>query len=187
MALKKQTVWLLTMLSLIIVLSVYYVTSGTTNLALQDNDQQTEETSDDIDVQVTQDGDLEGILEVTGDDSLADNFVEARLQVTDARAAQAERYIETSTSPDATPEEKVEARDKSMEILNLTPKEETLESLIIAKGFNNVLVISEDTKVQITVDSDELTPAQANDIILLAKEQLGQANTVSVAHNSGAN
>ncbi|MEK4565572.1 SpoIIIAH-like family protein [Alkalihalobacillus sp. FSL R5-0424] len=190
MALKKQTVWLLTMLSLIIVLSVYYVSSGNTNLALTDEEPKTEEnaaTDDEnqIEVQVTQDGDVEGILEVTGEDNVANYFTEARMQLEVSRAKQAEQYMEKSAAPDATAEEKVEARDKSMAILNLTQSEETLESLVKAKGYDHVLVVSEDSKVQIMVDADELTSAEANDIILLAKEQLGQANNVSVTHNTG--
>lgn len=190
MALKKQTVWLLTMLSLIIVLSVYYVSSGNTNLALTDDEPATEEnvTNDEdnqIEVQVTQDGEVEGILEVTGEDNVADYFTDARMQLEVSRAKQAEQYMEKSAAPDATAEEKVEARDKSMAIMTLTQSEETLESLVKAKGYDNVLVVSEDSKVQIMVDADELTSAEANDIILLAKEQLGQENNVSVSHNTG--
>ncbi|MBM0067662.1 SpoIIIAH-like family protein [Alkalicoccobacillus gibsonii] len=192
MALKKQTVWLLTMLSLIIVLSVYYVSSGNTNLALTDDEPATEENAasdgeNQIEVQVTQDGEVEGILEVTGEDNVANYFTEARMQVVESRAKLAEQYMETSAAPDATAEEKVEARDKSMEIMNLTQNEETLESLLKTKGYENVLVISEESKVQVMVDADELTSAEANDIILLAKEQLGQANNVSVSHNTGGN
>lgn len=190
MALKKQTVWLLTMLSLIIVLSVYYVSSGNTNLALTDDEPATEENAasegeNQIEVQVTQDGEVEGILEVTGEDNVANYFTEARMQVVESRAKLAEQYMETSAAPDATAEEKVEARDKSMAIMTLTQSEETLESLVKAKGYDNVLVVSEDSKVQIMVDADELTSAEANDIILLAKEQLGQENNVSVSHNTG--
>lgn len=101
MALKKQTVWLLTMLSLIIVLSVYYVSSGNTNLALTDDEPATEEnvTNDEenqIEVQVTQDGEVEGILEVTGEDNVADYFTDARMQIEVSRAKQAEQYMEKS-------------------------------------------------------------------------------------------
>lgn len=45
-------------------------------------------------------------------------------------------------APDATAEEKVEARDKSMAIMTLTQSEETLESLVKAKGYDNVLVVA---------------------------------------------
>ncbi|MDQ0208966.1 SpoIIIAH-like family protein [Alkalicoccobacillus murimartini] len=189
MALKKQTVWLLTMLSLVIVLSVYYVTSDPTNLAVTDEDQQqVEETPDGLEVQVTPDGEVEeGSLEVTGAESTADSYAAARIKVVESRAQQAEQYVETTTSPDATPEEKVAAHDKSMAILNLTQSEETLEALVKAKGYQNVLVISEENKVQIMVEADELSIAEANDIILLAKDKLGQANNVSVSHNTGVN
>ncbi|MFV2047272.1 MULTISPECIES: SpoIIIAH-like family protein [Metabacillus] len=46
MMLKKQTVWLLTMLSLVVVLSVYYVTSpegGTSNIVMTGEDQEVSE------------------------------------------------------------------------------------------------------------------------------------------------
>ena len=48
MMLKKQTVWLLTMLSLVVVLSVYYVTSpegGTSNVVMTGEDQEVSENS----------------------------------------------------------------------------------------------------------------------------------------------
>lgn len=47
--LKKQTVWLLTMLSLVVVLSVYYVTSpegGTSNMVMNEENQKSNETAD---------------------------------------------------------------------------------------------------------------------------------------------
>jgi stage III sporulation protein AH len=46
--LKKQTVWLLTMLSLVVVLSVYYVTSpegGTSDMVMTEEDQKSSETT----------------------------------------------------------------------------------------------------------------------------------------------
>ncbi|TSB45392.1 SpoIIIAH-like family protein [Alkalicoccobacillus porphyridii] len=187
MALKKQTVWLLTMLSLIIVLSVYYVTSGTTDFALPTDDEQEEGVSSEVEVEVTQDGEApEGSLEVNGQ-SVAESFAEIRINKEVSRSQQAEQYGEIISSSDATPEEQVEARDKSMEILNITQSEEQLEALVKAKGYDNVLVISEDSKVQILVDKEELSSAEANDIILLAKEQLGTSNNVSVSHNPGSN
>ena len=47
---KKQTVWLLTMLSLVVVLSVYYMTTPEnpqSNVALVDNEKQSEKQADD--------------------------------------------------------------------------------------------------------------------------------------------
>lgn len=187
MALKKQTVWLLTMLSLIIVLSVYYVTSGTTDFAAPGEEEQETGAPDQIEIELTEDGKVpEGSLEVNGQ-SVAETFAEARISKEEARSKLAEQYRDESASQDASPEEQVAARDKSMEILSLTQSEEQLESLVKAKGYENVLVISEDSKVQIMVDAKELTSAQANDIIMLAKEQLGSANNVSVSHNIGSN
>ncbi|MBB5173076.1 SpoIIIAH-like family protein [Texcoconibacillus texcoconensis] len=64
MVLKRQTVWLLTMLSLIIVLSVYYLTTPTASpeehLALVD-DEMDEEISEDVSGLVDMESELEGI------------------------------------------------------------------------------------------------------------------------------
>ncbi|WP_338789444.1 SpoIIIAH-like family protein [Metabacillus sp. FJAT-53654] len=49
--LKKQTVWLLTMLSLVVVLSVYYVTSpdgGTSNIVMTEENQEVSENTADV-------------------------------------------------------------------------------------------------------------------------------------------
>ncbi|OAS85196.1 hypothetical protein A6K24_06725 [Metabacillus litoralis] len=51
MMLKKQTVWLLTMLSLVVVLSVYYVTSpdgGTSNIVMTEENQEVSENTADV-------------------------------------------------------------------------------------------------------------------------------------------
>jgi stage III sporulation protein AH len=51
MMLKKQTVWLLTMLSLVVVLSVYYVTSpegGTSDMVMTGDDQEVSENSAEV-------------------------------------------------------------------------------------------------------------------------------------------
>jgi stage III sporulation protein AH len=51
MMLKKQTVWLLTMLSLVVVLSVYYVTSpdsGTSNIVMTEENQEVSENPADV-------------------------------------------------------------------------------------------------------------------------------------------
>lgn len=65
MMLKKQTVWLLTMLSLVVVLSVYYVTSpegGTSDIVMTGEDQEVSENTatEEGEEQVTEEEDTDG-------------------------------------------------------------------------------------------------------------------------------
>lgn len=80
MLLKKQTVWLLTMLSLIIVLSVYYITSPSqspTDLAAYQDDEGTETASDQTKTDTTG--------AVASSISSDDAFVALRMQATPER------------------------------------------------------------------------------------------------------
>ena len=74
MLLKKQTVWLLTMLSLVVVLSVYYVTSDPAKNDLATGGK--EQAADDM---AASDKDMKVITEASGDEA----FEAVRLEVQD--------------------------------------------------------------------------------------------------------
>ena len=69
-----------------------------------------------------------------------------------------------------------------MKKLNQTAqKEQMLESLIRAEGYDDALVRVEGEKVKITVKSDkEHSKAAANSIIKLVKKDIGNTNYVAV-------
>src|SRR5699024_3716441 len=106
--LKKQTVWLLTMLSLMIVLSVYYILSDKEDLAYIDTGQT--DVNDDETIESTE---TDGLAEVSdikniGKDEL---FAMMRLKLQDKRSIEKTTYEDIVASTDSTIEEKNEARD----------------------------------------------------------------------------
>src|SRR5690625_713383 len=83
--LKKQTVWLLTMLSLMIVLSFYYMTSDTEDSAYIDNGSNDSEEAAATD-QAEDDGDAEvNDVNNVGEDEL---FTTIRMELQDKRSMQ---------------------------------------------------------------------------------------------------
>ncbi|WP_059103300.1 SpoIIIAH-like family protein [Shouchella shacheensis] len=189
MVLKKQTVWLLTMLSLMIVLSVYYFTPDTNpgdSVAFDESEEANEESAvgeDELEtsLEVNEEGEVEGdeegaLSEISGSVS----FTEARMQLEETRSKRAEEFTRAAASEDATAEEQVEAHDKSMEILAVSHDEEVLESLIKAEGYQDALVMTHEDQVQILVQADELTKSQAAQIMAMAEDRLGSQSDVSV-------
>ncbi|MBU8907728.1 SpoIIIAH-like family protein [Desertibacillus haloalkaliphilus] len=197
MVLKKQTVWLLTMLSLIIVLSVYYITApGQPNdqFAMLEVDEEEEMnvleegfdfTDEEMDAIVNIEEGPEGAE--SADDSviqgIADDevFTSIRLEREESRERLSEEYTNIVASDDVSAELKSEALDKIDSLQVLSQQESMLETLIRSKGYDDVLVITEDEQVKIIVKADELSSEQGNEIMMMAREQLGD-KTVAVAH-----
>ncbi|MEB1806547.1 MAG: SpoIIIAH-like family protein [Bacillaceae bacterium] len=202
MVLKKQTVWLLTMLSLIVVLSVYYMTSqpqNTTDLAYMDEDMEGieemmgEEDAGQVSVNIEEDameemmteGNEEGEGEVEDGMISAINsdefFTEIRLDREVSRSKMLQEYTNIIAEADVPAQVKVEALEKQNNLLALEQKENLLETLIRSKGYKDVLVLTEEEQVKIIVKADELSKEQANEILLMANEQLGE-RLVVVGH-----
>lgn len=195
MVLKKQTVWLLTMLSLIVVLSVYYMTSSNEQKDFAYNDEEemeTSATSGDVSakeepfVQIeevtNEENSLDEVSEVT---SMAreDIFTSIRLERDAQREKMLEQYTNIIASNDSPAELQAKALENKDRLLSLEQKESMLETLIRAKGYKDVLVITneEDNEVKIIVQADELSRKEANEIMMMAAEHLGEKK-IAVAH-----
>src|SRR5699024_9618887 len=103
--LKKQTVWLLTMISLMVVLSVFYMTSDTDELAyIDDSSEQTEETAQ------TETSEY-SYVEVDDVTNLGkyELFTTIRMSLQDERSMKKDRLNNIVASSNATTEEKNEA------------------------------------------------------------------------------
>jgi stage III sporulation protein AH len=164
MLLKKQTVWLLTMLSLIIVLSVYYITSpgGTDDLAyLEAGKKSSKEAT---------------VSGVANDDM----FTALRLERDELRDEMESDYVAVAGSEDASAEVAAEAWEKLSELQSLSMKEQTVETLIKAKGFKDALVNTMDHEVKVIVKADKLSKKDVVQIMNLANEHLGTSKTVAV-------
>ncbi|MFP3885401.1 SpoIIIAH-like family protein [Priestia filamentosa] len=180
MLLKKQTVWLLTMLSLVVVLSVYYITSPSPqsdNVAFTDKEESKEkESAKQTDKETEQKG--ASTTEKNGETVVStveneDQFLAMRMQITDERSKEIEKLEDVVASNEASVEEKSEAKDKVEELSKLNEKEQTIETLIKEKGYDDALVRAEENGVRIVVKSKEDSKKQANEIMNIVTQEIG--------------
>lgn len=196
MLLKKQTVWLLTMLSLVVVLSVYYITSPEApqeNMALVEEDQnkekETEGEKQPAEQPTEQKEDVKGAEAKAKEDESAqaekdsaiissvesdELFTALRLEIEDERNKLREGLQDIVASADVTAKEKSEAMDKMQELADVAAKEAVIETLIKSKGYEDALVRADGGEVRITIKSKEQhSRTQANEIIQLVRGELG--------------
>ncbi|MEC2073830.1 SpoIIIAH-like family protein [Alkalihalophilus marmarensis] len=197
MVLKKQTVWLLTMLSLIVVLSAYYLMTpgpASEDIAFVDNQEMeaAEEGMEDSEGMVVNvEEEFEAVDAETGEEvantevnamSGSELFATMRVELQESRDRMAEEYTKIQAAGDVAAEKVVEAHEKSMELLALSQQESMLETLIKTKGFNDVLVMTEGQEVKVIVQAEELTGAQTVEIMDMVADQLGNGKSVVVSH-----
>ncbi|MFP7297701.1 SpoIIIAH-like family protein [Neobacillus niacini] len=180
MLLKKQTVWLLTMLSLVVVLSVYYITSPeqkSNELAAVKQEEKAEqkETKTDTETEV-KDGDTV-ISQVAGDEE----FEALRLKLQDERSELKEQLNAVVATTDLPADQRSEAVDQMKKLSEIAQKEEMLETLIKAMDYEDALVRADGSTVKIIVKSSkESTKSEANAIIKMVKKEIGETNFVAV-------
>ncbi len=181
MVLKKQTIWLLTMLSLIIVLSVYYITAPgqtpTDQMVYMEESEMNHEGHSEVTININEDEEVviegsqeEGVISSISSDEV---FTSIRLDRQVSRERMQEEYTNIVGSTDVPAEIRSQALVSMEKLRALEQKEQMLETLIRAKGYADVLVITEEDQVKIIVKADELSREQANEILLMANEQLG--------------
>lgn len=176
--LKKQTVWLLTMLSLVIVLTIYYLNSEPINqMALDSQNQETEKATEG-----EEETNLDGDVETETTEMVRDDVFEAiRLQMMEERSRKKEELETLAGSPELSAEEISAAIDEMEKINELAEKERMLEMLIISSlGYEDALVRADDNEVRITVKGQKPSRANANEIIRMVQEELNTTN-VTVA------
>ena len=164
---KKQTIWLMTMLSLIAVLSIYYLTSPETEMATKPNEP--------------------ALQEVDADEASADTqeaadpvFSEMRLQLNDTRSKMKEDLQEVVATTTISEEERSDAYSKMQEISDVSSTENMLETLIKAEGYSDALVRIEDGNIRVTIKSDKDSPAAANKVVRLVTKELGHYEPIAV-------
>ncbi|NHC40027.1 SpoIIIAH-like family protein [Bacillus sp. MM2020_1] len=177
MLLKKQTVWLLTMLSLVVVLSVYYITSPeqkSNDLAAIKQDAK-EQNKGKTKTEAKEDKTI--VSTVAGDEQ----FEELRMKLNDLRSEQQEELTTELASTDLPAVERSKVKDQMDKLNQTAQKEEILETLIKTMGYEDALVRADGEKVRVTVKSKKKPSAtEANKIILQVKKEIGETNYVAV-------
>lgn len=187
MLLKKQTVWLLTMLSLVVVLSVYYITSpdqnGSNLTAVEqkvknqiDNQQGKSSTKSTAKTDASS-----GSTVVSSEDSSDPTFDTVRMELQDQRSQEIDQLQSIIASTDLPADKRSEAYDQMQKLNQAAQQEEVLETLIKAMGYDDALVEADGERVNVTVTSNKThSAAAANDIIQLVKREVGDTNYVAV-------
>lgn len=174
---KKQTVWLLTMLSLMIVLSVYYILSPPEDgdIAFKENqneNEQFEQNDQSLNDLNTDEAEVTNITN-RGQDEL---FTMMRMEVQNDRSMSKERYNDIVKSSSATAEEKNDALNNMQEIDEITTKETILQEKIMSgtDKYDDVFVRHDQSKVHVHVLVDDLSKQEANHIMQLVRNEFGE-------------
>ena len=184
--LKKQTVWLLTMLSLLIVLSVYYVLTPKDNdLAFVDQGGDDQETNADQESSSLENGEEAEVTDIT---NLANDelFTTIRLEIQDDRSREEARLESIVSSSTSSIEEKDKALKEIDAISTIATTEKILEQSIISEqGYEDVLVRnSNGDKVHVHVRADELSAEEALKIMQMVRDEFNRDITVEVNYQS---
>lgn len=172
MNIKKRSIWFLTLISLVAVITVFYVTdrpSPFDGIALFSND-----TLDDVELVETSSTTEESFV------SPNNAFEEMRMEVQAKRGKLHDQLTAKVGSNDFTAEEKDAAYSQIEELVEIDSTEAMLELIIKSLGYDDALVRIEDDSVLIDVVSNEQSSKKASDIIYAVKSEWPQAHNVQV-------
>lgn len=204
MLLKKQTVWLLTMLSLVVVLSVYYLTSpesteetATTEQQLNNNENENaavmddksnsesepatesdtkDESQTDSSVDPKTDSN-EATVKITSGD---EEFEALRIQIEEERAKLNEELTNKVGNTNLSTDEINKAYEAMEQLSESKVEENILEGMIVSMNYDAALVRVDGKDVKVTVKAEEHSPADANKIIRLVRGEIEDANDIFV-------
>lgn len=163
---NKQSLWFITIFSLVLVLSVYYITMPNELLA-NNSKVNTEKVSKEIDDE-----------KVSVEES--ELLVTMRVNLTDEREKEMKNLKTTLTNEESTPEEKNNAFDQIKYLTNLTSKEEQLEKEIKDKYKIDNFVKIDNNKVIVTAISEKHDKELANNIMKLIQKQFNEKITITI-------
>ncbi|WBL13689.1 SpoIIIAH-like family protein [Sutcliffiella sp. NC1] len=189
MLLKKQTVWLLTMLSLVFVLSVYYFVGGPNDqLAFDENKQEQQDmdaTSGDNDATKEDDTDVDA--DTTGDNevishiSSAEDLAGLRFKLNDIRSKQKDDLSAVTANTSLSIDEINKAKEELNALHDIESKELMLEQQIKSRGIDDALVRVINGEVTVMLKAEESSPKLANEIYHLIREQFPNVRNENVA------
>lgn len=161
---NKQKLWFLTLFSLILVLSVYYITMPSELLTTSKSTKNTTAENDTSNVSVSE-TDILTALQVEADEE---------------RAALAAEYNEILTNKDASTEEKNNAYDGLKQIDQIKAKEEELEKKLKDKLKLDSFIKIDSNNVSVTIKKKDHDYSLANSVMRLIQEEYENKMYVSV-------
>ena len=146
---NKRSLWFLTLFSLVLVLSIYYITMPS-ELLLTNNIKVDEEKSNTNATMKIEESDILVALRVEADAEMSKEIEDLKLVLTNANA---------------TIEEKNKAQEKIKELNNNRGEEEKLETQIKEKHSLDGFVKIKGDQISVTIDSNEHNDSLANEIM----------------------
>ena len=171
MKVKKRTVWFLTLVSLVAVISVFYIfEDNTPNILSIFSDEAINET------------DILGVNQNLTQpvNSESDLFQEVRLEQANKRSQLKAQLTQKIASDEYSAEEKNTAFNEMDELIKLESSEAMLEMLIKSIGYSDALVRIDEEKVMVTVMSDEISKQQASEIMYIVRSEFNDYVNVQV-------
>ena len=165
---SKQNLWFLTLFSLVLVLSIYYVTMPEDLLAASTSGINVSDLEEDISVDITE-SDAISALKVEDNAKTTDTLSELQSQLTD-----------TTTST----EEKNSVYEQIQTINTNSGLEETIEKKIETDYQCQAFTKIQDNSVKVVVDKCENSKTLANNIMRLVQEQFDKKMYISVQFES---
>lgn len=140
---------------------------------------------------IEQGGEVEGtpgeaVLTSAGAESIA---AEAKINREQVRAKNKETLQGIIDDPNLSEESKTEAVAQMVELTEIAEKEATIETLLLSKGFENVVVSLSEDSADIVVENSNLTDvkrAQIEDIVT-RKSGIPAANVIITSIHNGEN
>ena len=163
---NKRSLWFLTLFSLILVLSVYYITMPselllTTNNITEDKEESTETVS-------------------TVDEGESAQLVALRVEAEEEMLSEMDELKAVMTNSDSSTEEKNEAFNKMQELNKNRGTEETLEKKIEEEFALKSFVKIDNSDISVVIDSKEHDKELANKIMRLVQSNFDTSMNISV-------
>ncbi len=173
---SRQTVWLLTMLTVMIVLSAYYLLSEplvSTDIWSEDIENINNQalSQEDVVIEDISMEEAESLDSIYESSETGDFILGIKMERDNNRSKQIDTYF-TMMKTNLSEEAISEINNKIEQLQILEESEYVLEKLIMADGYNDVVVFSNDESVDVIIESKSLTNEAAVKIIKLVSERL---------------
>lgn len=162
---NKKSLWFLTLFSLILVLSIYYITMPSELLLTTNNTNIKEEKHE---------------KEVSADVEESNLLVALRVEADSEMSKEIEDLKQTLTNSNSSVEDKNKAYEKIKEINDTRGEEEKLESQIKQTYKLNSFVKIKDSQIQVTIDSKEHSESLANNIMRTIQSNYKDSKYITV-------
>ncbi len=187
MILKKQTVWLLSMLAILVVLSGYYLVEGpngtTSPTSTQNKDGANTGDKPDINVNTKQVTPNTATPSSTTSD---DYFISYKMNRDARQEQELDKYMEVMINNNAKTDLRDEAKKKYEELEALRNQQAEVEELIKQAGnYKDVIVVAQDNMVRVIVQAKTLKTDKVVEIINIVKQHMKiPGNNITVENKS---